>query len=205
AWATICFITATLWFHPAHAADNAVLTLDLDGQQQILARDHLLHHPATQTITVSDDPSYNGTMTYQAIPLSVVVHNLHAIDTLQFRSADGFIANIPGKLFRSNAQAWIAIEPTGHPWPPLSKRVESAGTFYLVWLRARQGGISPEQWPFQIVTISHVPALTTRYPQLLPDTLAEASQQQAVQRGLEQFLALCASCHQLNGGGDAEL
>src|SRR5690606_25532732 len=100
---------------PARAADDAVLTLALPGQQQKLARANLLRHPETKVITIPDDPSYRGTMTYQAIPLSAIVRNLYAIDTLQFRSADGFVANIPGELFRSDAQPWIAIEPATRP------------------------------------------------------------------------------------------
>ncbi|WP_188394316.1 cytochrome c [Oxalicibacterium flavum] len=190
---------------PAHAADDAVLTLALPGQQQKLARANLLRHPETKVITIPDDPSYRRTMSYQAIPLSAIVRDLRGIDTLQFRSADGFVANIPGELFRSAAQAWIAIEPATRPWPPLKEDGPSAGAFYLVWLQPEQGGVSPEQWPFQIVAISNVAALTVRYPQLLPDALEDDPQQQAVQRGLRQFLAQCASCHRLNGGGDAAL
>lgn len=203
--AMLCILPAAA---PAHAASEPVLELSLPDQQQKLARSNLLRHPSTQTIIVPDDPTYKRAMTYQAIPLSAIVRDMRRIDTLQFISADGFVANIGGDLFRSAAEPWIAIEPAGRPWPELRQDGgTSAGAFYLVWLMPEKSGIKPEQWPFQIASIRNVEALTVRYPQLLPraDDAQSEAERQTIQRGLQQFTMQCASCHRLNGGGDAEV
>ncbi|MDQ7968214.1 MAG: cytochrome c [Oxalicibacterium faecigallinarum] len=190
-----------------HADNEPTLTLSLPNQEQKLARSNLLRHTATHTITVPDDPAYKRTMTYQAIPFAAIVRDMRHIDTLQFTSADGFVANIPGELFRSASEPWIAIEPAGRPWPALSSdSLRSAGAFYLVWLTPEKSGVKAEQWPFQIISIRNVEALTVRYPQLLPGTEGQDEDAQAaVQRGMQQFVMQCASCHRLNGGGDADV
>ncbi len=62
-----------------------------------------------------------------------------------------------------------------------------------------KASISPEQWPYRIVSTSAAPALETRFPALLPKTSANSPEQ----RGLRVFVVNCSVCHKLNGAGDA--
>ncbi|WP_293778971.1 cytochrome c [uncultured Oxalicibacterium sp.] len=189
----------------AHAADEPVLELVLPNQQQKLARNNLLRHPEIRTITIDDDPVYHRSMTYRAIPLKAIVRQVSAIDTLQVVATDGFVANIRGELLRAEAEPWIAIEPANAPWPERKPGSGSAGAFYLVWLHPEKAGITSEQWPFQIASLRNVEALTVRYPQLLPKLAATDTRYASVQRGLPLFTTHCASCHRMNGGGDAAI
>jgi len=120
---------------------------------------------------------------------------------VQFVGLDGFVAKIPSNLLASDAQAWLAIESSDSPWPSLKTNSPSAGPFYLVWLAPDKMRISPEQWPYQIATISEAARLEDRYPQIQPKT----NRSSAVLSGMQVFIANCAVCHKINEGGDAEL
>ena len=140
-------------------------------------------------------------MRYQAVPLSALIGPLSGIESVQFTALDGFVANIPGALLAGEAQPWLAVEPAGAAWPALKPGKGSAGPFYLVWLATEKAGISPEQWPYQIAKIGEAAPLEKRYPQILPKTAANSPEQ----RGLHVFVANCAACHRINGGGDAAI
>ena len=192
---TIALLGATVI---AHAAEPSI-NISFGTQKQHLTRTELLRHPALRTINVQNDVVYKRTTSYQAIPLSALITSLPNIETVQFTAVDGFIANIPGSLLTSEAQPWLAIEQTNAAWPILKPGSGSAGPFYLVWLAPEKAGISPEQWPYQIVNISEAASLEKRYPQILPKTGANSPEQ----RGMHVFIANCAACHKINGGGDA--
>jgi mono/diheme cytochrome c family protein len=183
------------------AADEPVLQLQLSNQKQKLARSNLLRHPATRTITIPDDPVYKRTMTYMAVPLSAILRDIRNFHSLQFKAADGFAADIPVNLLLSASEPWIAIEPAGKPWPEVKPGGPGAGAFYLVWLTPEKSGITPEQWPFQLVSISDVEPLQQRYPQIVPDAAADSP----AYRGMRVFAMQCAVCHRLNGGGDGTI
>lgn len=187
-----------LTFATAHAADEPVLQLQLANQKQKLALSNLLRHPSTQTITIPDDPTYKRSMSYQAIPLSAILRDIRGFEALQFKASDGFVATIPVSLLRSASEPWLALEPQTRPWPAVAPGKPSAGAFYLVWLMPEKSGVSPEQWPFQIESISDVEPLEKRYPQIVP----QAQTDSAAWRGMHLFTVNCASCHRINGGGD---
>ncbi len=180
-------------------AGEPTLELTIGGRTWHLDRKELLANPATQTIDVPADIAYERRMHFRAVPLSALVPSLNRIESLQFTAQDGFVANIPGAvLAHKKAQAWLAIEQAEAPWPAL-KSGTSAGPFYLVWLKPETGQIGQEYWPYQIAKITEIASLEKRYPQLLPKKGAAI----AVQKGMQVFVANCAACHKLNGGGDA--
>ncbi len=197
------FIFALLAMTAACAAyaGEPTLELSIDGRTWQLDRKELLANPAAQTIDVPADIAYERAMRFRAVPLAALVPSLGRIESLQFIAQDGFVANIPGAaLAHKIAQAWIAIEPAGAPWPALASG-KSAGPFYLVWLKPEAGKVGQEYWPYQIAKITEIASLEKRYPQLLPKKGAGI----AAQRGMQVFVANCAACHKLNGGGDAAL
>ena len=184
-------------------AAEPVLELAFTKQRQKLARSDLLRHPDVRTITIPADVSYKRKMEYRALPLKSILRNLHGISTVQFKSEDGFVANIPVELLTGLSEPWLAIEPANAPWPELKPGDRSAGAFYLVWLAPEKSNITPEFWPYQIAVISEIASLTERYPQILPD--ASLKKDSAEYRGMQAYITHCASCHQINGGGDAKL
>lgn len=189
----------------ANAATTAqpVLELAFKDQQQKLTRDELLHMPAVRSIVITADVAYKRTMTYRAIPLKAIVHDLQSVQAVQFKAEDGFAATIPANLLNGAAQPWIAIEPPNAAWPELKPGGRSAGAFYLVWLSPERSGISPEQWPYQIASISQAAAIEDTHPQILPDKALPKDG--AAYRGLQVYTTHCASCHRINGGGDATI
>lgn len=184
-------------------AAEPVLELAFTKQRQKLARLDLLRHPDVRTISIPTDVSYKRKMEYRALPLKSILRNLHGISTVQFKSYDGFVANIPVEILNGLSEPWLAIEPANTPWPELKPGGRSAGAFYLVWISPEKSNITPEFWPYQIAVISEIAALPERYPQILPD--ASLKKDSAEYRGMQATITHCASCHQINGGGDAKL
>lgn len=184
-------------------AAEPVLELAFTKQRQKLARLDLLRHPDVRTISIPADVSYKRKMEYRALPLKSILRSLHGISTVQFKSDDGFVANIPAELLSGASEPWLAIEPANAPWPELKPGGRSAGAFYLVWISPEKSNITPEFWPYQIAVISEVASLAERYPQILPDTSMKKDSSEY--RGMQAYVAHCASCHQINGGGDAKL
>lgn len=184
---------------PLHAAE---LTLELPGGTRTLDTAALLSHPKAQDVTIPDDVSYKKTMRYRAVPLAVLLEGVKPDEHLQAVALDGFAAELPAAplLNDKGARAWLAVEDPARPWPALAKGKPSAGPFYLVWTDPKAARIGPEQWPFQVARIRHLPSVAERFPALLPaaDTSAE------VRAGFVQFQKNCLACHRLNGAGDAQ-
>lgn len=193
--AAVCFAVSF-----GASADEAKLEIDIGTGVQQLGRSELLHRPQVRSVTIHGDAAYHRSMHYRALPLSALLGNLKADGDVQFTALDGFVANIPARLLTGAGQPWLAIEPADAPWPALKPGATSAGPFYLVWLTPQKAGVSPEQWPYQIAKIAAALPLAARYPQIVPKNVAAAS---AEQRGLAVYSANCASCHPINGAGDA--
>jgi mono/diheme cytochrome c family protein len=176
------------------------LAIDMGTGLQQFERSALLQRPEVRTIEVEGDAAYHRHMQYRALPLSALVGELKTDADVQFTATDGFVANVPARLLAGTGQPWLAIEPADTPWPALKPGGASAGPFYLVWLAPGKAGISPEQWPYQIAKIATALPLVVRYPQIAPKNVAADS---PAQRGLQVYSANCASCHPINGAGDA--
>lgn len=200
--ACIAVFTMFAVCNPASATEPA-LELNFHHQQLRITRAQLLQRAELRTITVPADSAYKRAMTYRALPLLSILPDLRSVDTVQFKAEDGFVANIPVHLLSGGAQPWLAIEPADAPWPPVKSGGRSAGPFYLVWLTPEKSGITPERWPYQIAAIGEVTPLQTRYPQIMP--APSVSTGSAAYRGMHVYIANCAVCHQINGGGDAKV
>lgn len=184
------------------AAAEPNLTVTVAGHATTYAPASLLGMPAATTVKVPNDVAYKRDMSFRAVPVASLLGGVAPDDTLRFVASDGFVATIPASLLlpRSGAIAYLAVEPADAPWPPLKPdSPASAGPFYLVWLNPERGGITPEQWPYQVARIEDVPPLLKRYPMLAP----AASAHDAVRRGYAVFEKNCSVCHTLNLGGDA--
>jgi mono/diheme cytochrome c family protein len=190
------------------AADAADLTVTIGGRVQKYSTAALLAHPSVTTVSVPQDVSYKRAMTYRALPASVLLAGLPREDTARFVAADGFAASVPATLLLAQTEdaprAYLAIEPANAPWPPLTPGAkDSAGPFYLVWVRTERGRISPEQWPYQIASIEDVPPVAVRFAGLVPGVGVPAND--PIRRGFAVFSASCLPCHTLNLLGDARV
>jgi mono/diheme cytochrome c family protein len=184
------------------AAGEPNLTVTVAGRATTYAPASLLGMPAATTVNVPNDVAYKRDMSFRAVPAASLLAGVAPDDTLRFVASDGFVATLPASLLlaRSGAIAYLAVEPADAPWPALKPdSPASAGPFYLVWLNPGRGGITPEQWPYQVARIEDVPPLLKRYPMLAPG----ASAHDAVRRGYVVFEKNCSVCHTLNLGGDA--
>ena len=186
------------------AAAEPALTIATGGRTAIYTSAGLLAQPAATTVTIPADVAYKRSMTFRAVPVATLLDGASSDDNVRFMAADGFAATIPAAvlLARDGAVAYLAVEPADAPWPPLKAgQSETAGPFYLVWLRPEKGAIKPEQWPYQIVRIEAVASLVKRFPMLGPAAKLPANH--PIRAGFAIFQKNCIVCHTLNGGGDA--
>lgn len=200
-WLPLLALLCAAW---ATAAEP-VLEIAHHKQVQRYSRTELLAHPALRVVEIADDVAYRRPMRFQAVPLSALLPQLGAADSVKFTAADGFAATIPASLLQGSqdTHAWLAVEPADAPWPVLKPGNPSAGPFYLIWTAPEKMGISPEQWPYQIARITDSQPLAARFPQMLPQrTLTKDGPEW---RGWQVFSVHCAACHKINGGGDAAL
>jgi mono/diheme cytochrome c family protein len=188
----------------ASLAQAATLTIQTGKASLPLTTAQLMARPDARDIEVPGDVSYHATRRYRAVPLKALLDGVDPAAHLQFVALDGFAAEIPASLvFRSRAQAWLAVEPADAAWPTLSAGKPSAGPFYLVWLHPEAGHIGPEQWPYQIASIRVLADPAARFPKMRPADGLGADD--PVTRGFAVFQRNCITCHTLNGQGDAKL
>src|SRR5207237_3994464 len=158
-------------------------------------------------ITVPNDVAYKRDMSFRAVPIASLLTGVGADETLRFVANDGFVATLPAALLLARgdaAMAYLAVEPPDAPWPALKAGDNaSAGPFYLVWLRPERGGITDEQWPYQVARIESVAPLARRFPALAPSSTLSA--RDPVRHGFAVFERQCSVCHTLNLGGDASI
>jgi mono/diheme cytochrome c family protein len=186
-------------------AAEPTIAVTSQGKSQEYTASALLARTDAASISVQHDVSYGKTMTYRAVPLLKLLDGVHddRFDTLEAHARDGFVAQIPLALIAHGASGgavpWLAVEDPTHPWPPLPHQTLSAGPFYLVWDHPQRSGVSTEQWPFQVVSLSLAESPVHRWPQLaLP---ADRATEARARSGQKVFLTLCLPCHQLNSGG----
>ncbi|BBH47435.1 cytochrome c [Pseudomonas sp. KU43P] len=182
----------------------AQLHLELGGAPRQLDSTELMSLPQAREISIDQDVSYKRPMRYRAVPLATLLPGIGADDHLQAVALDGFAAEMPAAPLLQNgpARAWLAVEDSAKPWPPLGDGKPSAGPFYLVWTDPQASGIRPEQWPFQITTIRRLAPVEQRFPALLPDPKLPTGDR--VRQGFALFQQNCLACHRLNGAGDAQ-
>jgi len=189
-------------------AGAAELATTIAGHAEKHTTESLLAHPAAITINVPSDVSYKRAMTYRAVPVSALIASVPREDMVRFVAADGFAASIPAAMLMAATEdaprAYLAVESASAPWPPLKAGArETAGPFYLVWLRTDRGRISPEQWPYQIARIEDVAPVAVRFPGLMPASAVPAND--PIRHGFAVFSTSCLPCHSLNLLGDARV
>ena len=195
----ICFgllVAFVFWTGPADA-DERTLLLKLGGVEQRLAASELLARPDAAEVTIPDDVSFKQTRTYRAVPLLSLLPGVpEPFDTLEARALDGFVAQIPLSLVRKAASggsvAWLGVEPPGQPWPDLPGENFGPGPFYLVWEGPERSGVTQEQWPYQLASLTVVESPAHRWPQLVVD--ASLPPDAAARRGQQPFVAGCLTC-----------
>lgn len=199
------FVLGCLLLFCAGLASAATLTLDTGTGPRKLTTEQLLARADVRDIQVQGDVSYHRDTRYRAVPLKALLAGVPADAHLQFVALDGFAAEVPASLVLDGygAEAWLAIEPPGAPWPPLGNDKPGAGPFYLVWLHPEAGHVGPEQWPYQVATIRVLASPTARFPAMQP--AASLAANAPARRGFAVFQRNCISCHTLNGEGDAKL
>jgi mono/diheme cytochrome c family protein len=189
----------------AGQAEPSTLSLELNGQTRHFSAVELLANPGTHTLDVPRDPSYGQSMQYLAIPLLELMSGLRtdATDAIEARANDGFVSQLPWSLIEQvasgGAVAWIAIEDPAHPWPNLPNKSHSAGPFYLVWQHPERSGVTSEQWPYALASLTGVSDPLLRWPQL--SISASLPTDHPSRRGQAVFLVQCLPCHRLYGAG----
>jgi mono/diheme cytochrome c family protein len=130
-----------------------------------------------------------------------------ALDTIEARAIDGFVAQIPLALVTKGREggsvAWIAVEDPAEPWPPLPGKSVSAGPFYLVWEHPERSSVGSELWPFQLGSLAGVASPARRWPQMAVDAGLPADARE--RRGQELFTTHCLACHRMKGAGAADI
>lgn len=193
-------LPSILTLPPSFAAE---LTLELGNASKVWTTQELLALPQTRQIDIDNDVSYKRRMTYQAIPLAVLLEQVKPTDHIQAVALDGFAGELAAASLLTNkgAQAWLAIEDPTKPWPSLGSNGPSAGPFYLVWQHPEAADIGAEQWPFKVVRLRLLTSVAERFPALLP----AANASQTVQHGFALYQANCMACHRLNKAGDSHM
>jgi mono/diheme cytochrome c family protein len=181
------------------------LTVVAGGRTAIYTAGGLLSLPTATALTISADPAYRSGITYRAVPIGVLLSGASVEDTVRFLAGDRVVATLPvATLLAQGSGAYLAVEPTDAPWPPLkSGEPATAGPFHLVWSRADKSAIAAELWATQITRIEEVQPLARRFPMILP--AASVAANHPIRAGFAAFQKHCMSCHTLNGGGDSNI
>lgn len=183
----------------------AELTVDLGHGVRSYSTAQLLARADARTIDIPADVAFQRPMHYRAIPLRALLDHIAPTDHLQFVARDGFVAEIPAAILldQHHGEPWLAIEEPARPWPALPQSHGTAGPFYVVWTLPQAAQVSPEQWPYQLVSIRKLGSLAKRFPALLP--AASVPTDSAIRRGFVVFTQTCLACHTLNRQGHATL
>lgn len=187
---------------PLHAAE---LSLDVGAGARVWTTEQLLARSDVRAVTIPADEAFQRDMHYRAVPLAALLPDLQSGERLEFVAADGFSVEIDAGtiLNRSGAEAWLAIEDPREPWPALPGNKGDAGPFYVVWMQPAAGGVSPEQWPYQLMRIRRTQNVATRFPATAPAATLPADS--PIRLGYHVFQRTCFACHTLNGEGDSRM
>lgn len=192
---------------PARAED--ALTITMGAQEQRMTAAELLKNPQARDVTIPNDPSYNKTMTYRAIPLAVLLAGMKLPPdaVIEAVATDGFVAQLPLDLVLHTAagasEAFVAIEPPDAKWPNLAGKKASAGPFYIVWLNPAASGIRSEQWPYMVAQLRAADSPAKRWKELAVDKDLPADS--PIRAGQVLTVTQCMACHKLNGAGSSDV
>lgn len=174
----------------------ASLTLDLEDLQRAGKLKN------TQLILVNNDPVYQQTKRYHAIPLLALLKTHTALEKLEvekyqvvYECKDGYKPVMRLEQLLA-VKSFVAVSDAGAPkgslWSPLIKNGQeiSLAPFYLIY-----EGVSVNQtaykWPYQLIKI-HLEAIEKATILQKPKASAK------VQRGYDLFQKHCLVCHAVN-------
>jgi mono/diheme cytochrome c family protein len=207
--AGLCAIVLLIARASSARASEPELSIEIGATKHSFTRKQLLESPFVTEIDVTRDATYKRPMRYHAIAIGRLLAgmDLPKDQVLEAVATDGFIGMLPADLVlhpgADAARAYLAIELTDAPWPPLAGRTVSAGPFYVVWTRPEASGIRTEQWPYQVAAIRGADSPAKRWPELSVDPSLPAGD--PIRAGQTLFVTQCLVCHQLNGAGSANV
>jgi mono/diheme cytochrome c family protein len=185
------------------------LTITANGQKTVLTRSQLLKHPALETLTLSNVPTFQGkTVKMKAIRTAKLFEGIrvNADGAIQFFCQDGFSAPILQARLLTQAPdqstSYVAIEAKNE-WPKIKKGKESAGPFFLVWVHPEKSSISGMEWPYQLVAFEVKNSLKEVFPEIFPDDRLNGDS--AEMKGFAVFMKNCFACHTINRKGTSEV
>lgn len=182
---------------------SPVLTVSVGGETKTFSAAELLARSDLASVETVNDAAYKSAMTYRAVPFRALLPAVKSgeTDTLEMRATDGFVAQLPTKLLEGGATPWLAVEDPAQLWPNVPGKTMSPGPFYLVWEKPELSGVSPEQWPYALASVTAVASPAQRWPGLAAAANASAE----VMRGQAVYATSCLACHKLGGLGEATM
>jgi len=177
---------------------------DRDGKKTLALPELLARNPREITL---NDAIYKKSMTYRAVPMAEVLRDakMAADDYVTARAADGFEVAIPGRLLKSSnpqqVEAFLAIQDPASPWPAMPDSLDksTAGPLYIVWRVTAPGYVSRDYWSAQLAGLKVIDSPLKRWPGL--DVAPSVPPADRIRTGLDRYVALCLTCHKVNGVG----
>jgi mono/diheme cytochrome c family protein len=170
----------------------------------------LLRARCAEQEVVVDDPYYERTMRFRALPLGCVLKAGFAESSATLATGDFSLVALDGytrpstggQLLEAGAAlafADAALTPDGAPprFAPITRRGVDPAPFYLVWSGTEQNDPHRYPWPFQLAKIERVP-FELRHPHLDPTGTPAGS---PARHGYGIFRGQCVMCHSINGEG----
>ncbi|MFB0493526.1 mono/diheme cytochrome c family protein [Methylobacterium sp. OAE515] len=206
-FALCMFISASAANDVGNSKEQPLSIVSLQSTKNFTINDLLARSDVTD-IKIEGDV-YHGEIKYRAVPLLSLLDlrtsSNHSV--LEVRARDGFIGEIPLSLVEDSldggSTAYIAVEEPKNLWPPLPHQTVSAGPFYIVWMHPEVSGVSHEQAPYQVVSITLVDEAIRRWPQLLPSN--HLPNDSPLRYGEKVFEDYCFPCHQMKRAGVSHL
>ncbi len=204
----LCLVVSFLSLVGNAQAQVPTLTIGDRETSRSFTLPELLASPLLRDLTVADR-IYGRSMSYRVIPMAELLKDLKigADDYLMARANDGYSINIPGRLIASadtaRVEAFLAVEDPKAPWPVIPENLEKlgAGAFFIVWKVASPAHVSREHWVYQLASLKVIDSPLKRWPGLaVAPSVPFADPQRS---GLDRYVALCVTCHKLNGEGGA--
>ena len=188
-------------------AQPASLTISSREASKTYFAHDLLADPSVRDLRISNDPIYQASKVYRVVPMERLLRdiNLDVDDYVQVRATDNFSASIPAALLkpttRTDTEAFLAIENSAAPWPPIPGKQGSAGPFFIVWQSAK-APVARTYWVYRVAALTVTDSPHKRWPNLrMPDALPASD---PAWRGRDRFVALCMACHRFNGDGEGD-
>ena len=150
---------------------------------------------------------------YEGLPIKLTIYPVYKLfegvkidaeASIGYRTKDGYSGHLDKtQLLNKDPRkplAYLAIEDPENKWPPITKRGQTAGPFYLVWKNSGSSKISNQAWPFMLTSFKIKKTLKKVYPRIFP-SYYQADFDSSIQKGFKVFLDNCFACHKLNNSG----